>query len=1280
MGRRENATPDKPAPLRNNALATDIGEMYSLVSGGLNKSGTQSESSSTLKLLSQLQQEPKQEEGEKFHHVYKSEYMSYGDFEPRSPYLKHDQSSTYREYDRYPIHSDPMPNEQKEECENSMQALDSSAGSSSNSETVRAQLGNVQQFEKVATRNLLALEDSKQQMPSLLQPPKPLSTSKNFAGHSGSEDPVSRVNIAQNIKDILANISNLGAINNDGVPNAATTIDSTGNNSGDGDGDVSMATLNDDRSDHRTTNLLENKSIDGKLPTHDQHPLKEPEAMSRDQGTRAPPLMPAESTQKLSEGNGSIDTVSHALSAGPVHPDNDHFSLETSQKTTKSAHHPNSNERHTEVPAEQKSPHGSYATKSNHTSRDNSSGKAFSFVVPNRGEGLVRFNSAKLKEHLTDSYQPISPFEPNSTIKHNHNLTSSNASAKIKSSKEQLQKYSRFGKQDLSKGESWISQTDAGKYTKTDSQPERHSQRPSRPRSSSVKDSSKGVNTYGSNSWVREGYEPPTKKHKVEPGITQHDSCRPSTYSKFKHIASQLKPSKSNKQFIRDPVNTFKVFGKPNFQMVPYTSDQVEKLLSESLSHPELKVAYFVQKSQDLVHKAHESKVVDKSMQSVFNYQKFIKGAIKCLMLVVKNYTRDLNPQQLVSIYYKIAKLYLNETESLDLAEAYAIKASNVCRDHSFTEFQFFCDLLMIEIYEKFDITTVVGFAQRRVGFYEESGFHALATCLQLARIKYLLVSDVSLALVNMQRLLKDPKLHPSIKQITVVYLAGLHNYRGDHAAVVELLRGFDMKVTQPFAAYVLMTKLLANVCLNNTPESKFLLKELMHILQEGEKFNWGEWSINGDIKFHIKGELDVEFDFVVSWLPVVDFKIMLYFLSGIAYLHSVGDKSKVCFEKAYSLIVNTQSDLKSNRNLATYFTANDSRQRELRLRYIGYLVQFYQQWQFFVNDDAKIVFLNDFMNANNKSFTREEYAMFKPMYPYINYMFALYYHGRGDIQAAKFYYLKVKNMTSTLLENDPSTSLQQMNSRLGGDTVCPKGYFNELHVYSTFHLIILLDYEVNEIMSKKETDESQLAVGKFTAIRNTLFDEFSTGIKQPPKHADSFQYNFVIHNKLLRTTLEITITFLQDISPHLTIKDLRSMLVKLGDKTTFYFVSFIVTYFLIKTSGTSEKTRLIESCFTVLPKSRTETVETSSGNKDQVSISESADSCRVLLLRELIEVHQSTGLHNQVNMEKAQLERLYKLLAHRYTTLEKNVICDPTFKILSQVKSENEDAEMKDA
>ncbi|CCG21575.1 hypothetical protein CORT_0A11900 [Candida orthopsilosis Co 90-125] len=1307
MGRKKKAYAAKSPP-RKDSLASAIGDTYSLVSGDMNESGPQSVSNSTLKLLSQLKQKPIVGDQKN----YCSGYNPYNEVELGSPYLNVEHSSVCQVCKQYQDEISPPFKEHKMEGDDLMQASNPLADTSpqpfgpSSTQLTLGYSRPTSQYNERMTPEVQAIKGPHH---LALPSPKPLLTQdklqstestnskKPTSKRTQPQDDPSRAAIPQNLENGLESHSNFGAVNNVETQVASevieTTIKTTENGSVEGNRDMRIDSLSNNVS-YSTFKSLQNpngKLIETSSSIHGSTPIIKPEGK-----VNPTPSEGFQNGSKVILLSQSDSTASHTLADNSIHRNNDSpFCISSDSQQLKPSNDSQSQSAQGFFPElKERGPFTSFEEKQNWRENPITNSNQTFFGMHNEqafGNAALKKN-APITSHAPSASKTGSLVKPTErvseqqnpsnkrglNISHDGNPTKSSYYNDKKAAKGSFQEYSRFGRQDIFKSEKWVSQKGSTRPSKNESG--NYSQRL---RSSSQLEH-KGVNSYKPRTSAHEEFEPPTKKYKFEPGDGSHVFIGPKCLGDrkssggFPGLQNPLSHTNGfNDSAQRGSRSDFKIYGESKFARVPYTKNKVEAYLEKSLSHPNLKIAYFVQTSQEFVDKAHELLVIDKSVHSVINYHKFIKAAIKCLLILVKKYTKDLTPHQLVSLYYKIARLYLNETESFDVAEKYTTKASKVCRDHSLIEFQFFCDLLMIEIYEKIDVTIISGFTSRRVENYGEAGFHLLASCLQLARIKYLLVSDSYNALVNLQRVAKDPKLHPIVKKIATIYMAGLHNYRGNPSIAVELLRGHEEKASEPFAAYILMTKLLANVSLNNTPESKLLLKELMQILNNGDKSKWKQWSVNGDIKFHVKGELNIEFDFVISWLPVVDFKIMLYFLSGIAYLHSIGDRSKFCLDKAYTLIGNAQDDLKKDRNLAKYFTANEARQRDLKLRYMRYLVQYYQQWQLFVNDDTKILFLNDFMNTNNKLFTREEYTIFKPIYPYIHYMFALYYHSRGDLQAAKFYYLKVRNMTS-IVEVDSIASLQQMNNGLGGDAFHPQGKFSELHVYSTFQLTVLLDYEVGEIMSKKETEESKLAVEKLTSLRNTLFEEFKL-VNIQPESADQFKSNFVLNNKLIDMTLDIIMRLLHGIEFNLDVKDLKSMLVKIGDHTTFYFVSFLVTYVLvINTSGTNERLKFIKRCMDLFPKSRSEVVETPLGKK-QVSISESVDSCRVFFLRCLMQVHESNGLHNQVDMDKVQLERLCKLLAPRYTTLKENVTYDPTFKSLSQSKSEKEDVEMKD-
>lgn len=1327
MARKRKTFPPRPRPPppRNNDLASNIGAVYALVLRGVSTSGQQSESNATLELLSKLQQEKETEEQDNNEQdsdeqvdYYHSGYNPYNVVETDSLYSKDQESSAYPEYNQYQGDASTQFETQEVDKEDIMRAstqLTNSSGSYQQAhsstqppaptyqeQTVEVEKETIPNSEIIGASQQLAPPASKLTLPQddLVHAHVKNNESLTSNKHQ-NEDENAPTALALNIKSVLENLSNLGAMQNVGALKAAegeeTTIETTGNKPIQVSGDVLINNSNDKAQQHSTCNVLENSSIktaEGASPLsigksenvishhytngssftdperdHDK-PEDLPHATSFNNVSHKPVEKPLHEIRKGNEVNQLVIRTNDAFNQQAEN------AFQAPWERMPALHH---EERINWV--------GNTSIKSD-----------LSFLNKLNEQG---FGHAELKKDAPSINLPVPEFskstystspvgEPNQA----HSFDSQSDAAyssksqdshsnNTKPSKDTFQEYLRFGRHDIFKGESWASHKDSARTSHTDSYSAKCTLGPRL--SPMLLLEHRGTDSHKPRTWVREGFEPPTKKHKLNSVNPKFDSYRP------KHPGDRRNLGGSNHGSLKSPYqrsgfnnssnkkNTanFKIFGNLKFETIPYTSEEVQEFLNINPSHPNLKVAYFVQTSQELIHKAHESLVVDKSFQSVLNYYKFIRGAIKCLLILVKKYPKDLTPHQLASLYYKIAKLYLTETESFDLAEAYALKTQTINRDHSIVEFEFYCDLLLIDIYEKINISTIGAFALRREAYYEEAGYHLLSNCMKMVRIKYLMISDASFALVNLQRLVNDPKLDPTVKKIAIVYLAGLHNHRGNPAAVADLLRGFEVNISQPFAAYILMTRLLASVSLNNVSESKHLLKELMSLSNDGEKSHWNQWLINGDIKFHIGGESGLELDFVISWLPVVDFKIMLYFLSGVAYLHLTGDRSKLCFEKAIALIQSAQDDLEMNRNLAKHLSAHESRQRELKLRYYRYSVQYYRQWQLFLNGDSKIVYLNEFMNANNRLFTREEYTMFKPIYTYVHYMFALYYHSRGDLQAAKFYYLKVRNMTGILYDNDASMSLQQMTNGLGGDSIRPQGKFSDLNVYSTFHLIILLDYEVNEIMLKEENDESKLAVEKLTAIENNLLDDFAQ-VNKPPKNGP-FQCCFVINNRLLQMTLEIVMRMVHNLEPDFNVKNVMQMLGEIGDRTTFYFIYFFLTYVLVlNISSTSDKTRYIKRCLHMLPQPKTEVVETPVG-KEQVSTSESVDSCRVFLLRSLMEVDESNGLHTQVDLEKGQLERLCKLVAHRYTTLEENVTYDPTFKVLSQVKSVKNDVEIKD-
>lgn len=99
---------------------------------------------------------------------------------------------------------------------------------------------------------------------------------------------------------------------------------------------------------------------------------------------------------------------------------------------------------------------------------------------------------------------------------------------------------------------------------------------------------------------------------------------------------------------------------------------------------------------------------------------------------------------------------------------------------------------------------------------------------------------------------------------------------------------------------------------------------------------------------------------------------------------------------------------------------------------------------------------LNKFMRMTEKEITDKEYVMYKGFYPMIYYCFAMFYHHNADIQAAKYYYLKVIELQSVRSHSNVQHSFIQLLHGIPCESIAPKGNLMSC-IY--FQLLIWLFY-----------------------------------------------------------------------------------------------------------------------------------------------------------------------------------------------------------------------------
>ncbi|KAI5964662.1 uncharacterized protein KGF55_001731 [Candida pseudojiufengensis] len=772
---------------------------------------------------------------------------------------------------------------------------------------------------------------------------------------------------------------------------------------------------------------------------------------------------------------------------------------------------------------------------------------------------------------------------------------------------------------------------------------------------------------------THEGQEPPYKRKKAFESSAPRkpvDTYRP-TQNTTSSSSSLSRPTTSGNQ---EPTE-YKTFDN-DFDYVEFERNAKKKEKSYGFrdvnnflhnnAHYKLKLAYYATQSEKFLKLAHESIVKDHTGEYENNYNNLIKASIKCLLVLIKKYDNNLYPKLKVSTYYKLAKILFEETQSYDLAQTYINKAISISKKEKYTREAFSCEIFLIQIYEKIDLQQAINFISRKIEQYQRDPHNIYGQLFKLLKIKYLFVNESSLAFVQLQRLAKEKDLNPIIKKVSTIYIAGLLIHRGDPSKALDILKDSDIdeakETKYSVKCYILIIKLLAYMSLNLNRDAKRTCKALQAVYNLNDSKRWAHWLPTGEVKFGIQSTNMSEIKFFVPWLTVREFKILYYLITSVSSMHSKLELSNIGFEKALKYVNKAEKEITNNIDNSKYMTKQSYEQQIIKLKYYKFLIQFYQQWYSFLTNDFKISYIKEFMNLNNKNFTKPEYIIFKNLYSNMYYIIGMYYHSKADIQAAKYFYMKVRNMTkSTDLQQQPQLqsiqdSLIQINSGIGSDLCRPTGKFNELYIYSTVQLVVLLNYEINEMIEHdrlKEIKNNKL-IEINGDIRNSMSDELANAL-DIPNHSDIFRSNFLTKNEIIRITIILIMSILHDFNP--PDENYKFYMSRLNEKTHFYFIYFLCTMAYSLMSIGEDKRRIIDRCLKMLPNSNSQEIKTKTNGKILISTSESADSCRISLLEKLRSNYADLGDRKQVEMINLQLERLFNLLKVKYTTLSKNVI-----------------------
>lgn len=677
---------------------------------------------------------------------------------------------------------------------------------------------------------------------------------------------------------------------------------------------------------------------------------------------------------------------------------------------------------------------------------------------------------------------------------------------------------------------------------------------------------------------------------------------------------------------------------KPNFEESTTTEMIIHNLLATS--------EYFV-------NKAHSS--VTQTGLDGENYNTMIKVAIKSLLMILKKYKQALDPQIELYSCYKLSKIYFEETANIELADEYINKAISISTRNNLIPIRFQSEFLAAQIIGETNASLLPNFLNEKIQNYLALGLTDHSNMFQLLQINNLFVLDPETSLIFLQSMARNPSLDDFTRVLCLLYQSNLHLHRGSpmysNHVLIEVERLLVGVAQSPATQVGIPTQLLGMfyflrylnfIQTNNIAHAKEYMKLISTFMVEQQKSGWKTWKDDGTFK------IQARVPYTVSWLNSDEFVIMFYFLTGVNLLNEAANgkkKSKKVFDKCLQIIEKQLNDLAgaNTRN----FPISQLRQNAYRLKYIKFSINFYQAWMGFICNEVKATtYLNEFMLQYNEGFDDEEFCYYKILIPKVLYLFAVHYHFQGDLQAAKYFYLKVRNMTTNLEQplNLQIASLQ-LQLGIGPETLQSKNEFNELFVYSTLHLLILTEFEVGLIAKTPNTNDK---LNTYYALREVLHQDLMRAF-QTQNSSNSFSLNFTNSNDLLNLTYHLVLSTFNELQSAQQLNVNKTLLLQMSDTMQklqnapyFPFIVNLISYMIyVGTDNIEEKKKYYAKCREVISKS------SNSINDKIISI---------FILRSLIPEFRGNGEIELTTMAEFQLEFFYKSVAEKFKFLEGNI------------------------
>lgn len=543
--------------------------------------------------------------------------------------------------------------------------------------------------------------------------------------------------------------------------------------------------------------------------------------------------------------------------------------------------------------------------------------------------------------------------------------------------------------------------------------------------------------------------------------------------------------------------------------------------------------------------------------------------------MVIRKYSDRVSPTLLALSRYKLARLYHYETMNSDLDQEFANEAHHTSSKHGLTKLAILSDILLALIMNSNETALCTLFLDVRIEDYRNRQCKGGTSIFTLYKLNFLLTNDPPTALVLLQEMCADQHLDNRLRTLCVLLQSNLLLLRGSLAYAKQLIDTaqslLERNNTFPhqFEAMNLLLSLLYFVRLGDNTHAQLYTQKINLFIRSQQEKLWPGWESNA-IPLLIKistGNSPSSLACLVGWLSHKEFMLNFNLIAAVSLLRQPPSKrSKAIYalkktESISSSMIKSMTDKRKSHVL----DRKQASRTLCRLHYIRYTTHIYRTWAGFLDGDFDAIrYMNEFMQSVNKRKLVASELLYCPLIlPRLFYIFAVYYHYRGDLQMAKYYYMKVRNAVS-----EPVSSREQVErSRLqlelgvGSEIICGNEGFNELYVYSTMNLVLLNEYEC-----KRLSRSSKLLANPQLRLNNVLYRNLMTLFAQNSS-LNKFNAGFERHDHLAALSYYAILSIFsnpsgngsQGTNPALNL--MRGKMLSLSEEFCFPFFQALINF-----------------------------------------------------------------------------------------------------------------------